>query len=300
MAGALGQRGLDGAGGGAGARERDAGDPAVFDQRRPHHFTASGQPLHHVAGQAGFVHQPHRAPSDQWRLFRRLGHHGVAGGQRRGHLPGEDGQGKVPRRDAGEHAASVQSEDIALARGPRQRLAAAEAGHALTRVVAAEVHRLADFGQRVRHRLAGFPNQQRGEFGAVPLVKVAKREQLLGAPFGRRRVPTRLRRRGQGEGRIELGRARLPRQAHHVIVPRWVANRLAVGGSVPTGFAEWRHFAAQRVRLVGALQVQAARVHAPFAKQGRRGRNERVARALPMRHVRHRVAHHLVQAHLGV
>ena len=195
-AGALGQRRMDGTGGGAGTGEGDAGDPLVLHQRRPHHFTAAGQPLHHIAGQAGFVHQPHGAPSDQWRLFRRFRHHGVAGGQRRGHLPGEDGQGKVPRRDAGEHAASVQGEDIALARGSRQRLAAAEAGHALARVVAAEIHRLADFGQRVRHRLAGFPNQQRGEFRTVPLVKVAKREQHLGAPFGRRRVPTRLRRGG--------------------------------------------------------------------------------------------------------
>ena len=57
----------------------------------------------------------HRAEGDERRLLRRLRHHGIAGGKCAGDLPGEDREGKIPGRDAGEHAAPAQTEFVALA-----------------------------------------------------------------------------------------------------------------------------------------------------------------------------------------
>ncbi len=73
------------------------------------------QEMQHVAGDPGLVQQPHRGGGDQRRLLGGLGDDGVAGGERRGDLAGEDRQREIPRRDAGEDAAPVQRELVALA-----------------------------------------------------------------------------------------------------------------------------------------------------------------------------------------
>ena len=47
------------------------------------------------------------------------GHNRIAGSQSGGNLPGENGEWKIPRRNAGKHAA-MQGEFIAFACWPRQ------------------------------------------------------------------------------------------------------------------------------------------------------------------------------------
>ncbi len=86
--------------------------------------------MQHVAGDAGLVQQPHGGGGDQRRLLGGLGDDGVAGGERGGDLAGEDRQREVPRRDAGEDAAAVQRQRVALAGRPRQRGGAREIARA--------------------------------------------------------------------------------------------------------------------------------------------------------------------------
>jgi len=77
--------------------------------------------------------------------------------QRGRDLSREDRDWKVPGADAGEHAAAVQRQHVALAGRAGQRRRAAEALARLLRVVAAEIHRLA----HVRHGIGqGFPASQ--------------------------------------------------------------------------------------------------------------------------------------------
>ena len=64
-----------------------------------------------------------RTQRDARRLLGGLGDHGVAGGERGGDLAGEDGEREVPRADAGEHAAAVQAQLVALAGGPGKEYA---------------------------------------------------------------------------------------------------------------------------------------------------------------------------------
>ncbi len=91
------------------AGEGDAGDPDIGDERRPDRLAGARQQMQDVAGDAGLVQQPHRGGGGQRRLFCGLGDDGIAGGERGRDLAGEDRQRKIPRRDAGEDAAPVQS-----------------------------------------------------------------------------------------------------------------------------------------------------------------------------------------------
>ena len=67
---------------------------------------------------AGLVQQLRREEGRDRRLLGGLGEDGVAGGERGGDLAGEDRQREVPRRDAGEGAAAVQRQHVALAGRP--------------------------------------------------------------------------------------------------------------------------------------------------------------------------------------
>ena len=103
---------------------------------------------------------PDEARGNQRRRLGGLGHDAIAGGQRRGHLSREDRQRKIPRADAGKHAAPVQRQLVRLAGRPLEARGVRELFARAHRVVTAEIHRLAHFGDRIRQRLSGFADQQ--------------------------------------------------------------------------------------------------------------------------------------------
>ncbi len=94
----------------------------------------------------------HGHGGDHRGLLRRLGDHRVAGRQRGGDLAEEDRQREVPRADAGKHAAAVQTQFVRSPVGPGSSGSANRS--AARGVVAAEIDRLAHFGQRIGDRLA--------------------------------------------------------------------------------------------------------------------------------------------------
>ena len=96
------------------------------------------------------------------RLLRGLCHDGIARRQRRSNLPGEDRERKIPWADARKDPSSVQCQAVRFASRPRERLR----GKAMPRfggVVAAEVDRLAHFGDAVVPGLAGLPREEGDE-----------------------------------------------------------------------------------------------------------------------------------------
>ena len=93
----------------------DPGDARVGDERRADRLAGPRQQMQNLAGDPRLEQQPHRGGGDQRRLLGGLGDDRVAGGERRGDLAGEDRQRKIPRRDAGEDAAPVQLDLVALA-----------------------------------------------------------------------------------------------------------------------------------------------------------------------------------------
>ena len=109
-------------------------------------------------GHAGLVQQFDRAGGDQRRLLGRLGDHRIAGDERSGDLAGKDRQRKIPRRDAGDHAARLALPASTFAR--------------LGGVVAQEVDRLAHFRDAVGQRLAGLAGGEREELDRMVLVEI--------------------------------------------------------------------------------------------------------------------------------
>ena len=91
-----------------GSGERDAGDARIPDQPAADARTVTGEQVQKPRRHAGFVEQAHRFGGDQRRLLGGFGRDPVAGGQCRADLARENGQRKVPRADAGEHAAALQ------------------------------------------------------------------------------------------------------------------------------------------------------------------------------------------------
>jgi len=75
-----------------------------------------------VAGDARPVQQPHGSSGDERGLLGRLGDDRVAGGECGGDLAGEDRQRKIPRRDAGKNAATMECHLVTLAGGAGQPL----------------------------------------------------------------------------------------------------------------------------------------------------------------------------------
>ena len=120
--------------------------------------------------------------------------HRVAGRQRGSHLPREDREREIPRADAREHAAAVQAQLVALARGPGQAQRAAELRARPCRVVAQEIDRLAHLGDAVRNGLARLAHAHRDQLGRVLLEQVGGPVERCGADVGRRGVPGGLRR----------------------------------------------------------------------------------------------------------
>ena len=195
-------------------------------QRGTHAVARAVQPGDGVRGHAHLVQQGDEAARHHRRLFGRLGGHGVAGDQRGHYLAGKDGQRKIPRADAHEDAAAVQAQHVALAGGAGQGLVG-ETILSLIGVVATEVHRLANFGYAVAHRLVRFLHQQGAELWQACVQRVGGAAQQGGALGQRARAPggkTRMQ-AGHGGGRVggsqhlqgldsDRGQRLLQRRAH--------------------------------------------------------------------------------------
>src|SRR5437868_3101026 len=104
------------------------------------------------------MHQLDRQSPDQWRLPGRLGDYGITRGQRRRYQAGEDREREIPRRNAGDYAAAVQSELVLLTGWPRKRKRFGELATGFVCVEPQEIDRLAYFQHGVRQRLAPLAN----------------------------------------------------------------------------------------------------------------------------------------------
>ncbi len=120
------------------------------------------------------VQQLDETRGNQRRGFRRLRHDGIAGRQRGRDLAGENRQGKIPRTDAGEHAAAVQRQLVQFAGGTRQTLGRRELGARSNRVIAAEVHGLANLRDGVRYALARLTHQEFMKIRAARFEQVGR------------------------------------------------------------------------------------------------------------------------------
>ena len=152
---------------------------------------------------ARLMHEAHGGGADQRRLLRGLRDHGVAGCKRRRNLPREDRQREVPGADAGEDAAAVQLERIALASGARQQHRS-EIGARAHRVVAAEVDRLAHLRDGVRNRPTALADDQRHKLGKPRLEEIADAGEDRRARARGHRVPIGRGVGGAGEGSIDM------------------------------------------------------------------------------------------------
>ena len=172
--------------------ERDAADARVLDERfaQP---TAARQQVQHVGRHARLVQQLGGEEGGDRRLLGRLGDHRVAGGERGGDLPGEYGEREIPWRDAGEHAAAVERQRVALAGRPGQRHGAGEQAPRLRRVVAQEIDRFAHVALRVVQRLAGLAHDDGHQARLVALEQIGGGGEDLRPLGAAQLVPSRAR-----------------------------------------------------------------------------------------------------------
>ena len=96
---------------------------------------------------------------------------------------------KIQRRYRDEDAPAAQAKDVALAGRSRNRLALTEQVASLRGIVAAEIHGLANFRDRIVQRLAAFALQQRDEIRRAPLQQIGGLLQHRRARRGRRSAP---------------------------------------------------------------------------------------------------------------
>ena len=164
----FGHIGADAQGSGSGAGEGHPVDASIAGQRRAD-LAAAGQELQGRAWHARLMQHFDGEFGDQRRLLSRFGQHGIASRQRRCDLPAEDRQREVPRRDAGEDAR-------------RRRVGR------LARVVAQEVHRLAQLGHAVGQTFASFAGEDGKDLAVAVLQHIGCAEQG-GAAGVQRRVP---------------------------------------------------------------------------------------------------------------
>ncbi len=190
------------------AGEGDPGYARIGNELRAD-FAVAGQELNHVAGDAGFMQQPHRRRCNQRCLLRRLGDDGVARGQRTRDLAEENRQRKIPRRDADEHAAAMQLEQIALAGRPRQLGRRDEFGTQPRSIVAAMIDRLAHFGEGIGDDAAAFTHDHGDEIRHLPIDEIGGAVEQARALFGRHALPTWCSTCGNSERALDLAVAGL-------------------------------------------------------------------------------------------
>ncbi len=193
----------------------------------------------------GFQNQLGDTVRGERRLLRRLSDYRVARDQRGSDLPGENRDRKVPGADAGEHAAAVQRQHVALADRARQRHRPAEPLSRLLRVVAAEIHSFAYVRHGIGQGFPRFPDAQGHQSGHIGFQQIGQPLQGRGA-FGhaycRPGNPSRLR--------------GVDRRPHHF---RRRFAHLADGHLGPGG----RHGRPRRTRLALAVHQTSRRPCAP-------------------------------------
>ena len=236
---ARGERAVDGARRRGRAGEGDAATRGSATSARADGLAAARHERERIGGQC----RPRaaaapRANGDERRLLRGLGDHGIAGGERRGDLAGEDREREIPRADAHERRRARQAEvDWIRRSGPGSDFGRGEMPAREHRVVAAEVHRLAHFAQRVGQRLARLAREQRHQLGAVSLDAGRRRARAIAARSAsgmpratRRPAPRRQRRIGfldHADGDAARGIAHSSACAAHL--PADQGARLPVG-----------------------------------------------------------------------
>ena len=136
------------------------------------------------------MQQTNRFRGDQWRLLGGFGNHRIAGHERRRDLADKNRQRKIPWRDRNECAAPAQLEHIAFAGGAGHGFAIPEQLPTLRRVIAAEIHRLANLRKRVVEGLAALALQQRNEVRVLLLQEIRRALQDFRACRGRCPAPT--------------------------------------------------------------------------------------------------------------
>ena len=175
VAAARGELAVDQRGDFGGAGEHHSEHARIRHQRGADGLAAAGQQLQRGGRDAGLVQQAHRAGGDQRGLLGRLGEHRVAGGERGGDLAGEDREREVPRADAQHRAERHVAGGIERTR--------------LLGVVAQEIHRLAQLGDRVGPGLAGFTHGEREQAVGFALEQRRRALQAFAARRGRRGGP---------------------------------------------------------------------------------------------------------------
>ena len=190
------------------AGKAHAADPQVGDQRGADRFARAVHERERAFRDARLVKQRDHAGGDGRRLFGRLGDHAVAGDERGHDLAAEDRQREVPRADAGEDAAAVEMQFVALAGRAGQR-PRDQPAFGLVGVVAAEVDRLANFGDAVALGLAGLDDEHGAELRHACFEPIGSATQHGGTTLHRGRIPCRERGDAAADGGFDLGRAGL-------------------------------------------------------------------------------------------
>ena len=216
---ALGQGGGNEACHFGGAGEHDGRNARIGHQRGAHLHAVARQQLQHVGRDAGLVQDAHGFGGNQRRLLGRLGDDRVAGSQCGRDLTGEDGQREVPRADA-QHRT--------------QRLVGVvpELGRHLVGVVAQEVHGLADLGDGVGQRLAGFADHQTHQDRHAVFHQLGGALQAGGAVSRGDVLPGLRGGFGRLQRSLDVGRRGFHHVAHHVLVIGRVEHGLGILGQL--------------------------------------------------------------------
>ena len=150
------------------AGEDDAVDAFVLGECGARIARAEDE-LQHVARYARLVHELYGAVGDEAGLFGRFGDDGVADGEGGDDFAGEDGEREVPGADGDDGA---------------DRFAGGAGGFGFIRVVAAEIHGFAHFGDGVGEGFARFAHGEAHQFGGVRFKEVGDAAQDGGARGG--------------------------------------------------------------------------------------------------------------------
>ena len=264
--------------------------------------------LHDFARHAGLEQQPYKARGDQWRGLGRFRDHRISGRQRRRDLPGEDRQRKIPRADAGEDASAVQRQLVELAGGAVQAHAAAELRPGPNGVIAAKIHRLANFRDRVRQGFAGFAHQQIVEIGARAFEPIRRIVEARSARDTAEVVPRPLSRSADVERLDDVRRRRIADPAHAITAIRRIRHPVHLPLQLPAaaergrrmvGRAPRRKPAAQSLERQRVTEIHAERIAAIRVQRLRIGQSG-VRETLQALQIRDRVAHDVGHRHLLV
>ncbi len=173
-----------------GAGEGDAGDARVGDERGAD-VPVTERQMQRGLRHARFMQQLDGLEGDKRRLLGGLGDDRIAGHQRCRDLAGEDGEREIPGRRCRETRRARAGAANSTRRSGHGAAAVAEEHAPLARIVAAEIDRLAQFGDGIVERASALDLDQMDERAALSLKEIGGTLQNRGALFCRRRRPGR-------------------------------------------------------------------------------------------------------------